>query len=222
MRRRSSSPAGRASTSGSGSRTRSSSILTAGIYSAWAKVRRSRYFLGNTIVLGDRLEYHATGMTILKGRLIAVAAIAVYFGIGFVSAVRPDDRRARAGAGLSVDHQSGDEVQRPHDFLAKRPLRLARDVLGRGEDLPALAHRRGADPGRAGPDGGPRQPRVPGQPPCAGPRAVRREDAIGAVLRGVAVDVAPGRGSAGGGRRAGGGPVLRIVSRVPMARLAPA
>ena len=62
------------------------SILTVGIYSAWAKVRRSRYFLGNTMVLGDRLEYHATGMTILKGRLIAVAAIAVYFGIGFVSA----------------------------------------------------------------------------------------------------------------------------------------
>ena len=62
-------------------------ILTLGIYSAWAKVRRSRYFLGNTIVLGDRLEYHATGMTILKGRLIAVAAIAVYFGIGFVSAI---------------------------------------------------------------------------------------------------------------------------------------
>ena len=62
-------------------------ILTLGAYSAWAKVRRSRYFLGNTIVLGDRLEYHATGMTILKGRLIAVAAIAVYVGIGFVSTV---------------------------------------------------------------------------------------------------------------------------------------
>ena len=61
------------------------SILTAGIYSAWAKVRRSRYFLGHTIVLGDRLEYHATGVTILKGRLIAVAAIAVYLGTGFVS-----------------------------------------------------------------------------------------------------------------------------------------
>lgn len=61
------------------------SILTLGIYSAWAKVRRSRYFLGNTIVLGDRLEYHATGVMILKGRLIAVAVIAVYFGIGMVS-----------------------------------------------------------------------------------------------------------------------------------------
>lgn len=63
------------------------SILTVGIYSAWAKVRRSRYFLGHTIVLGDRLEYHATGTMILKGRLIAVAAIAVYVGIGFVSAI---------------------------------------------------------------------------------------------------------------------------------------
>ena len=60
-------------------------VLTVGIYSAWAKVRRSRYFLGNTIVLGDRLEYHATGVMILKGRLIAVAAVAVYLGIGFVS-----------------------------------------------------------------------------------------------------------------------------------------
>ena len=61
------------------------SILTLGIYSAWAKVRRSRYFLGNTIVLGDRLDYHARGVTILKGRLIAVAVIAVYIGLGFVS-----------------------------------------------------------------------------------------------------------------------------------------
>ena len=60
-------------------------ILTLGIYSAWAKVRRSRYFLGNTIVLGDRLEYHATGMMLLKGRLITVAVLSVYVGIGFVS-----------------------------------------------------------------------------------------------------------------------------------------
>ena len=63
------------------------SILTLGIYSAWAKVRRSRYFLGNTIILGDRLDYHATGETILKGRLIAAAVIALYVGIGFFSAL---------------------------------------------------------------------------------------------------------------------------------------
>lgn len=60
-------------------------VLTLGVYGAWAKVRRTRYFLGNTVVLGDGLEYHATGMTILKGRLVAVAAAAVYAASGFVS-----------------------------------------------------------------------------------------------------------------------------------------
>ena len=60
-------------------------ILSLGIYMPWAKVRRTRYFLGNTIVLGDRLDYHARGVTILKGRLIALAVIGAYVGIGFVS-----------------------------------------------------------------------------------------------------------------------------------------
>ncbi len=63
------------------------SIVTLGIYSAWAKVRQSRYFLGHTIILGDGLEYHATGMMILKGRLIAFAVIAGYVGIGSVSPI---------------------------------------------------------------------------------------------------------------------------------------
>lgn len=61
------------------------SILTLGIFSAWAKVRRNRYFLGNTRILGDALEYHATGKMILKGRLIAFAVIVAYYGIGMVS-----------------------------------------------------------------------------------------------------------------------------------------
>ena len=63
------------------------SIATLGIYSAWAKVRRSRYFLGNTIVLGDGLEYHATGKMILKGRLIAVGVMVVYYLISMRSPV---------------------------------------------------------------------------------------------------------------------------------------
>ena len=63
------------------------SILTLGIFLAWAKVRRTRYFLGNTIVLGDRLEYHPTGMMILKGRLIALAVIVVYSGLGAISPI---------------------------------------------------------------------------------------------------------------------------------------
>lgn len=59
-------------------------IATVGVYSAWAKVRSRQYFLGHTLILGDRMEYHATGIMILKGRLIAVAAIAAYAALGFV------------------------------------------------------------------------------------------------------------------------------------------
>ncbi|MBB4438497.1 MULTISPECIES: YjgN family protein [Rhizobium] len=52
-------------------------IVTLGIYSAWAKVRRNRYFYGNTVLLGRGFEYHATGKQILIGRLIVVAFIIV-------------------------------------------------------------------------------------------------------------------------------------------------
>ncbi len=63
------------------------SIITLGVYSAWAKVRRTRYLLGNTIVLGDALQYHATGLMILKGRLLVSAVFAVYIAIGWASVV---------------------------------------------------------------------------------------------------------------------------------------
>ena len=53
------------------------SILTLGVYSAWGRVRRNRYFLGHTFVLGDALRYHATGPMILKGRVIGVSAVAI-------------------------------------------------------------------------------------------------------------------------------------------------
>ncbi len=53
-------------------------ILTLGIYSAWAKVRNKRYFYGNTQLQGSSFEYTAQPLTILKGRMIAVGIIAVY------------------------------------------------------------------------------------------------------------------------------------------------
>ncbi|ENM3889485.1 DUF898 domain-containing protein [Vibrio cholerae] len=55
------------------------SIITLGIYSAWAKVRTKRYFYGNTFIAGDNFEYHAQPMQILKGRLVAFAAVLVWF-----------------------------------------------------------------------------------------------------------------------------------------------
>jgi uncharacterized membrane protein YjgN (DUF898 family) len=54
------------------------SILTLGIYSAWAKVRRERYFHSHTLIDGTSFEYHGNPVAILKGRLIAVGLFLVY------------------------------------------------------------------------------------------------------------------------------------------------
>lgn len=53
-------------------------ILTLGIYSAWAKVRRLQYFYRNTRMADASFDYHGTPMAILKGRLIAFILLAVY------------------------------------------------------------------------------------------------------------------------------------------------
>ncbi len=53
------------------------SIVTLGIYSAWAKVRNKRYFLGNTTIGERAFEYHAKGIQILIGRIIVVAALII-------------------------------------------------------------------------------------------------------------------------------------------------
>ena len=45
-------------------------IVTLYIYSAWAKVRKNRYFYGNTSIDGSAFEYHAKGIQLLPGRLI--------------------------------------------------------------------------------------------------------------------------------------------------------
>lgn len=54
------------------------SILTLGIYSAWAKVRRKRYIYGNTLMDGSAFEYLADPVKILKGRVLVAAAFIVY------------------------------------------------------------------------------------------------------------------------------------------------
>lgn len=50
-------------------------ILTLGIYSAWAKVRREQYFKRSTLVAGRGFDYHATGLQILIGRVVVIAAV---------------------------------------------------------------------------------------------------------------------------------------------------
>lgn len=53
-------------------------IITLGIYSAWAKVRTNRYFYSNTRLEGDTFEYLTEPLKILKGRVIAVILFVLY------------------------------------------------------------------------------------------------------------------------------------------------
>jgi uncharacterized membrane protein YjgN (DUF898 family) len=48
------------------------SIITLGIYSAWAKLRTKSYFYGNTHLEGNTFAYLASPIAILKGRVIAL------------------------------------------------------------------------------------------------------------------------------------------------------
>lgn len=60
-------------------------LLTFGIYSAWAAIRRRRYFLGNTYLDGHSFDYHATPLPILIGRLIVVVLFVLYYAIIYIS-----------------------------------------------------------------------------------------------------------------------------------------
>lgn len=60
------------------------SIITLGIYSAWATVRTRRYFMGNTDIDGQRFDFHGAPLAILKGRAVAVLVFLAYgFGTEF-------------------------------------------------------------------------------------------------------------------------------------------
>ncbi len=53
-------------------------IVTLGIYSAWAKVRTQQYFYGNLKIEGHPFSYLAQPLQILKGRILAVILFAAY------------------------------------------------------------------------------------------------------------------------------------------------
>lgn len=53
-------------------------LLTLGIYSAWAKVRTTQYFYGNTLLKDAGFRYTAKPLTILYGRIIALVAFVVF------------------------------------------------------------------------------------------------------------------------------------------------
>jgi len=61
-------------------------IVTFGIYAAWAKVRKRKYFAQSTSIAERNFDYHATGKQIFIGYLIVFAA---YFVFNIVIAIVP-------------------------------------------------------------------------------------------------------------------------------------
>lgn len=61
-------------------------IVTFGIFSAWAKVRSKRYFYGNTYIGSHAFDYHAAPLRILIGRAIVAVFLLAYF---FTATIAP-------------------------------------------------------------------------------------------------------------------------------------
>lgn len=61
-------------------------LLTLGIYFPWAKVRRLRYFYGNTLVDGEPLDFHGNPLKMLKGYLLMGLLFGLYSAAGNFSA----------------------------------------------------------------------------------------------------------------------------------------
>ena len=67
-------------------------VVTLGLYFPWAKVRRLRYFYGNTVVDGDPLGFHGSAWTMFKGFVVVAVFMGLYSlaghfsqGAGFVA-----------------------------------------------------------------------------------------------------------------------------------------
>jgi uncharacterized membrane protein YjgN (DUF898 family) len=60
-------------------------IVTLGIYAAWAKVRKKRWFYAHTSLAGHAFEYLADPKRILIGNIIVVVVFALYSGSGAIS-----------------------------------------------------------------------------------------------------------------------------------------
>jgi uncharacterized membrane protein YjgN (DUF898 family) len=65
-------------------------LLTLGIFSAWAKVRKKRYFYAHTTLDHTPFQYLGQPLPILKGRLMAAALFLLYYGSShFLTALLP-------------------------------------------------------------------------------------------------------------------------------------
>jgi uncharacterized membrane protein YjgN (DUF898 family) len=53
-------------------------IVTVGVYSAWAKVRRLQYFYRHTELAGSSFDFHGNPLKILLGRVVALVMLFAY------------------------------------------------------------------------------------------------------------------------------------------------
>jgi uncharacterized membrane protein YjgN (DUF898 family) len=65
-------------------------LLTLGVFSAWAKVRKKRYLYSHTILDGTPFQYLGRPIPILKGRLVAAVGVLVYYAAShFITSALP-------------------------------------------------------------------------------------------------------------------------------------
>lgn len=62
-------------------------LVTFGLYYPWAKVRKLRYFYGNTVVAGHPLDFHGNPRQMLRGFLLVAVLMGLYSFAGQVSPV---------------------------------------------------------------------------------------------------------------------------------------
>jgi uncharacterized membrane protein YjgN (DUF898 family) len=62
-------------------------VVTLSLYHPWAKARRLRYFMTNTLVDGQALDFHGKPMMMLRGYLLVAALAALYSVAGKFSPV---------------------------------------------------------------------------------------------------------------------------------------
>ena len=62
-------------------------LVTLGLYYPWAKVRRLRYFYGNTLVGNEPLDFHGNPKRMLRGTVLVVLLLVLYSVAGNFSPV---------------------------------------------------------------------------------------------------------------------------------------
>ncbi len=60
-------------------------LVTVGLYYPWARVRKLRYFYGNTRVAGHAFDFHGNPWRMLRGYLLVGALLVLYSLAGRIS-----------------------------------------------------------------------------------------------------------------------------------------